>query len=167
MTQQSHCWTVLPKAHLTSHSRMSGSRWVITPFWLSGSWRSFLYRSSVYSCHLFLISSASVRSMFTKTHISSLQFSHSVLSDSATPWITALQVSLSITNSWSLPKLMCIKSVMPSSHLILCHPLLLLPPIPPSIRVFSSESTLHVRWPYRKQIEIICVLFKIACVNFL
>ena len=51
---------ILPKAHLTSHSRMSGSRWVITPSWLSGSWRSFLY-SSVYCCHLFLISSASVR----------------------------------------------------------------------------------------------------------
>ena len=53
---------MLPKAHLTLHSRMSGSRWVITPLWLSGSWRSFLY-SSVYSCHLFLISSASVRSI--------------------------------------------------------------------------------------------------------
>ena len=53
----------LPKAHLTSHSRMSGSRWVITSLWLSGSWRSFLYSSSVSSCHLFLISSASVRSI--------------------------------------------------------------------------------------------------------
>ena len=52
-----------PKAHLTSHSRMSGSRWVITPSWLSGSWRSFLYNSSVYSCYLFLIFSASVRSI--------------------------------------------------------------------------------------------------------
>ena len=52
-----------PKTHLTSHSRMSGSKWVITPLWLSGSWRSFLYSSDVYSCHLFLISSASVRSM--------------------------------------------------------------------------------------------------------
>ena len=54
---------MLPKAHLTSHSRMSGSRWVITPSWLSGSWTSFLYSSSVYSCHLFLISYASVRSL--------------------------------------------------------------------------------------------------------
>ena len=54
---------MLSKAHFTSHSRMSGSRWVITPLWLSGSWRSFLYSSSVYSCHLFLISSASVRSI--------------------------------------------------------------------------------------------------------
>ena len=61
--------------------------------------------------------------------------------------IAAPQASLSITNSWSLPKLMSIKSVMPSSHLILCHPLLLLPPIPPSIRVFSNESTLCIRWP--------------------
>ena len=54
---------MLPKAHLTSHSRISGFRWVITPLWLSGSWRSFLYSSSVYSCHLFLKSSASVRSI--------------------------------------------------------------------------------------------------------
>ena len=65
----------------------------------------------------------------------------------ATPWIAAHQASLSITNSRSLPRLMSIESVMPSSHLILCHPLLLLPPIPPSIRVFSNESTLHMRWP--------------------
>ena len=63
-----------------------------------------------------------------------------------TPWIAAGQASLSITNSRSLLKLMSIVSVMPSSHLILCHPLLLLPPIPPSIRVFSNESTLRVRW---------------------
>ena len=65
----------------------------------------------------------------------------------ATPWIAARQASLSITNSWSSLRLMSIESVMPSSHLILCRPLLLLPPIPPSIRVFSSESTLHIRWP--------------------
>ena len=65
---------------------------------------------------------------------------------SATPWITAHQASLSITNTWSSLKLMSIESVMPTSHLILCHPLLL-PPIPPSIRVFSNESTLRMRWP--------------------
>ena len=65
----------------------------------------------------------------------------------ATPWITAHQASLSITNSRSSLKLMSIESVMPSSHLILCHLLLLLPPIPPSIRVFSNESTLRMRWP--------------------
>ena len=64
-----------------------------------------------------------------------------------TPWIAARQASLSITNSRSSPKLMSIQSVMPSSHLILCRPLLLLPPIPPSIRVFSNESTLRMRWP--------------------
>ena len=64
-----------------------------------------------------------------------------------TPWIIACQGSLSITNSRNLLKLMSIESVMPSSHLILCHPLLLLPLIPPSIRVFSNESTLHLRWP--------------------
>ena len=63
------------------------------------------------------------------------------------PWIAAGQASLSITNSRSLFKLMSIELVMPSSHLILCHPLLLLPPIPPSIRVFSNESTLRMRWP--------------------
>ena len=63
----------------------------------------------------------------------------------ATPWITACQASLCITNSWSSPKLMSIESVMLSSHLILCCPLLLLPPIPPSIRVFSNESTLCMR----------------------
>ena len=64
-----------------------------------------------------------------------------------TPWIVARQASLSITNSWSSLKLTSIKSVMPSSHLILCRPLLLLPPTPPSIRVFSNESTLRIRWP--------------------
>ena len=65
----------------------------------------------------------------------------------ATPWIAAHQASLSITNCWSLLKLMSIELVMPFNHLILCHPLLLLPPIPPSIRVFSNESALPMRWP--------------------
>ena len=64
-----------------------------------------------------------------------------------TPWTTALEDSLSITNSWSLIELMSIESVMPSNHLILCHPLLLLPSIFPSIRVFSNESVLRIRWP--------------------
>ena len=64
----------------------------------------------------------------------------------ATPWIAAWQASLSITNSRSLLRLMPIELVMPSSHLILCRPLLLLPPIPPSIRVFSNESVLPMRW---------------------
>ena len=65
----------------------------------------------------------------------------------ATPWTAACQASLSITNSRSLCKLMSIKLVMPSNHLTLCHPLLLLPPITPIIRVFSNESTLHMSWP--------------------
>ena len=65
----------------------------------------------------------------------------------ATPWIEAHQASLSITNSWSSLRLTSIESVMPSSQFILCRPILLLPPIPPSIRVFSNESTLHMRWP--------------------
>ena len=65
----------------------------------------------------------------------------------ATPWTAMHQASMSITSSWSLLKLMFIESVMPSNHLILCHPLLLLPSVFPSIRVFSSESALHIRWP--------------------
>ena len=76
-----------------------------------------------------------------------LLFSRSVMSDSATPWTAAHQTSLSITNSWSLLKLKCIESVMPYNHLILCHPFLLLPSIFPSIRVFSNEPALHIRWP--------------------
>ena len=76
------------------------------------------------------------------------QISRSVVSNSfATPWIAARQASLSITNSRSSLRLTSIKSVMPSSHLILCRPLLLRPPIPPSIRVFSNETTLHMWWP--------------------
>ena len=77
----------------------------------------------------------------------SVQFSRSVMSDSATPWTTACQASLSITNSRSLLKLMSVESVMPSSHIILCCPLLLSPSIFPSIRVFPSKSALCIRWP--------------------
>ena len=83
---------------------------------------------------------------FLTFHFSSVQ-SLSCVQLFVTPWITACQASLSITNSWSSLRLRSIESVMPSSHLILCRPLLLLPPIPPSIRVFSNESTLHMRWP--------------------
>ena len=91
------------------------------------------------------------KTLFLTLQLSSVQFS-SVQSLShvwlfATPWIAACQASLSITNCQSLPKLMSIKSVMLSSHLILCHPLLLLAPIPHSIRVFSNESTPRMRWP--------------------
>ena len=79
-------------------------------------------------------------------HFSSVQ-SLSSVQLFATPWISARQASLSITTSRSSLRLRSIESVMPSSHLILCHPLLLLPPIPPSIRVFSDESALRMRWP--------------------
>ena len=81
-----------------------------------------------------------------RTRLSSVQFSRSVVSDSLWPH-KARQASLSITNSRSLPKLMSIESMMPSNHLILCCPLLLLPSIFPNIRVFSNESALHIRWP--------------------
>ena len=81
------------------------------------------------------------------THISSVQFSCSVMSNSATLWTAARQASLSITNSRSPPKPMSIELVMPSNRLILYHPLLLLPSIFPSIRVFSNESTLPIKWP--------------------
>ena len=79
--------------------------------------------------------------------LSVTQFSHPVMSDSVTPWTAARQASLSITNSRSFLKLMSVELVMPSNHLILCCPLLLLPSIFPSIRVFSNESALLIRWP--------------------
>ena len=102
-----------------------------------GAWKAAVYR---------LVKSWIQLSNWTHI-VSSVQFSRSVVSDSATPWTAALQASLSITNSRSLLKPMSIESVMPSNHLILCRPLLLLPPIPPSIRVFSNESAVCIRWP--------------------
>ena len=92
-------------------------------------------------CALFTASTAAILIQF------SLVQSLSRVRLFGTPWIAAHQASLSITNSWSSLKLMSIESVMPSSHLILCRPLFLLPQMPPSIRVFSNESTLHMRWP--------------------
>ena len=85
-------------------------------------------------------------SFFSSYSVSSVQ-SFSRIQLFATSWIPARWASLSITNSWSSLRLTSIESVMPSSHLILCHPLLLLPPIPPNIRVFSNESALRMRWP--------------------
>ena len=111
--------------------------------------RNNTFPGSFYWEHIWKKNSYWKRGTFLKTitsQFSSVQ-SLSRLRLFATPWITARQASLSITNSWSLLKLMSTESVMPSSHLILCLPLLLLPPIPPSIRVFSNESTLHMRWP--------------------
>ena len=97
--------------------------------------------------HEFLGNAQRRRISHKEIQFSSVHFSLSVMSDSVTPWIAARQASLSITNSRSSLRLTSIESVMPSSHLILCRPLLLLPPISPSIRVFSNESTLHMRWP--------------------
>ena len=87
--------------------------------------------------HVHRVSSAQLSSVQSVSHVQLF----------ATPGNAACQASLSITNSRSLPKPMSIESMMPSNHLILCHPLLLLPSIFPSIRVFSSESALHIRWP--------------------
>ena len=107
---------------------------------------------SIHLCLFYCLSYRAIVTIFLNSiYMHSVQFS-SVQSLShvwlfATPWIAAHHASLSITNSWSLLKLMSIELVMPSSHLILCRPLLFLPPIPPSIRVFSSESTLCMRWP--------------------
>ena len=95
-----------------------------------------------------IIAATTYSAMRMKQALSSVQFSRSVVSNSLrTPWTAAHQASPTITNSRSLLKLMSIESVMPSIHLILCHPLLLLPSIFPSIKVFSNESVLHIRWP--------------------
>ena len=98
-------------------------------------WKLYLCNTSLYCKDIYLINMFSSVQSLSRVRLF------------ATPWITARQASLSITNSQSSLKLMFIKSVIPSNHLILCHPLLLLPPIPPSIRVFSNESTLRMRWP--------------------
>ena len=100
---------------------------------------------------LFIFYAVSIQKVFSSVQ----SLSHVQLF--VTPWTTACQACLSITNSWSSPKPMSIESVMPSKHFILCHPLLLLPSIFPSIRVFSNESALHIRWPkYRSFSFNIC-----------
>ena len=98
------------------------------------SWLSFFFNPKNLICEWFLIQFSSVQSL-------------SCVRLFVTPWSAARQASLSITNSRSLLKHMSIESVMPSSHLVLCCPLLLLPSIFPSIRVFSNESSLSIRWP--------------------
>ena len=105
---------------------------------------------NVKSQSLFLLYSQGLGGLLPLRHLSDRIRSDQLLSRVrlfATPWIAARQASLSITNSRSSPRLTSIESVMPSSHLILCRPLLLLPPIPPGIRDFSNESTLCMRWP--------------------
>ena len=106
-----------------------------------GTWSCF-YRAAV-------LSNTGVTSQvwLYKTELLLLLFSHSVMSDSATPWTAARQASLSFTISWRLLKLMSVESEMPSNYLILCHPLLLPPSVFPSIRVFPNELALCIRWP--------------------
>ena len=112
--------------------------------WGQEKWLAQLFQSSVPAEPEYLTSPPTFQCPARSDQIRSGQ-SLSRVRLCATSWITAHQASLSTINSQSLPKL--IESVMPFSHLILCRPLLLLPPIPPSIRVFSNESTLHMRWP--------------------
>ena len=120
LNSKEQCW---------SQTHLSGPSWVVI----------FLSRSSP--------------SLFTSSLLQPVHLSpaHCSVAQScltfATPWTAARQASLSITNSWSLLKLMSIESVMPSNHLILCRPLLLLPSIFPSVRIFSNESALCIRWP--------------------
>ena len=112
------------------------------------SWRLGWAASVLLQWSLFLILwSLSCSLSLQYKSLSSVQFSRSVVSNSVTPWTAACQTSLSIANFQSLLKFMSIESVMPSSHLILCRPLLLLPSIFPSIRVSSNESVLRIRWP--------------------
>ena len=114
---------------------------MVCPFLIGCVFLSLIFRSSLYILDVYPFSDTGFANVF-----SSVQSTLSAVSDSVNPWTAACQASLSITNSRSLLKLMSIKSVMPSNHLILCCPLLLLPLILPSIRVFSSESVLPIRW---------------------
>ena len=119
---------------------------------IEATWYKFIDDNRIFSFFFFLKWTLNLKYFFSGFYPFSIPQFSSVQSLSCvllfvTPWIAAHQASLSITNSQSSLKLMSIESVMPSSHLILCRPLFLLPPIPPSIRVFSSESTLHMKWP--------------------
>ena len=133
---------MLPYSHLTSHSRVSGSRGVITPLWLPRAWRSSLYSSVYWATEL-----KKADTVLTAPHVIAIIRSLYPVWLFATPWMAARQASLSFTISQSLLKLMSIESVIPSNHLILCLPLLLLPSIIPSITDFSNDSALHIRWP--------------------
>ena len=126
---------------------LHGLKWVFLPskfcLWLKISWKN-----KILCCILiYNVLCCLYQSIYTPNYEFSSVQSLSCVRLFANPRTAAHQASLSITNSQSSPKLMSIQSVMPSSHLILCFPLLLLPPIAPSIRVFSNESTLHMRWP--------------------
>ena len=106
-----------------------------------------LHQMNYLNSYRFIVSHSSSKPLLSSTYSFRSDQSLSRVRLFTTPWIAACQASLSITNSRSSLRLRSIESVMPSSHLILCCPLLLLPPIPPSIRVFSNESTLRMRWP--------------------
>ena len=143
------CLTLCSSMDYTVHGVLQARilEWVAFPF----SRGSSQLRDQTQVSHIAgrFITSWAIREAQQYIQFSSVQFS-SVLSRvrlSVTPRTAASQASLSITNSWSLPKPMSIESVMPSNHLILCRPLLLLPSIFPSIRVFSNESALLMRWP--------------------
>ena len=114
-------------------------------------WRQASFRFKQKKIHVVLDWSINLNKRYIIVLENLIQFSSVQLLNRVllfgTPWTAAHQASLSVTNSWSLFKLISIESVMPSSHLILCHPLLLLPSIFPSIRVFSNESVVHIRWP--------------------
>ena len=142
-------WDLTPFPHLSHLFAMNWQDWM--------SWSTFFecwVLSQLFHSPLSISSSSSLVPLYflpLKCYLNSVQFS-SVQSISRvrlfmTPWIAARQASLFIIISRSSLRLTSIESVMPSSHLILCHLLLLLPPIPPSIRVFSNESTLRMRWP--------------------
>ena len=110
------------------------------------SWKTLTFKKLIFSGSIVYFFLCCMLLSLGSVQFSSVQ-SLSPVRLFATPWISAHQASLSITNSWSSPRLTSIESVMPCSHLILSRPLLLLPPIPPSIKVFSNESTLCIRWP--------------------
>ena len=127
---------------VSEHQLKSQLGWIVKMF---GSWWCKFSWGCRLECLIWLFWNGGLP--FLKVQFSSVQ-SLSCVQLFVTPWITAHQASLSITNSQSLLKPMSIKSVvMPSNHLILCHPFLPLPPIPPNIRVFSNGSALHMRWP--------------------
>ena len=123
---------------------MDRGAWLATDLWVTRSWTWLKWLST---CVHTEETQLGVYSWMDKQNMeyTSVQFGSVWLF--ATPWVAARQASLSITNSQSILKLMLFESVMPSNHLILCRPLLLLPSIPPSIRVFSNVSGLHIRWP--------------------
>ena len=123
----------------TAHSQCPVNTELKNIFLMVTNWYNYLREQFGSICH-------DLKYIYVQLQFSSVQ-SLSRVGLFATPWIAARQASLSITISRSSLKLTSIESVMPSSHLILGRPLFLLPPIPPSIRVFSNESTLHMRWP--------------------